>query len=84
MDTSPPESQSVPEGELSRVIELVESYKGLVYCEDKVGKLDTAPIHLDYNPNFQPAQPPYCKVLIHYQSQVSNLLEFLQKKKHDH
>ena len=80
MDTSQPKSQSVPEGELSRVIELVKSYKGLAFCEDRIGKLNTAPSHLDYDPNFQPPQPPYRKVLIHYQSKMSNLLEFLQKE----
>ena len=56
---------------------LVEKFKGLVFSQNKIGKLKTPPIHLEYDQTFQPIQPMFRNVPIHYQPQVSELLEFL-------
>ena len=59
---------------------LVQQYQGLVFNDHKIGKLDTPPIHLDYDTQFTPIQPKFRNIPIHYQKPVSELLTFLRKE----
>ena len=78
--TDRPSPQPVPEEEKKRVAELVQQYQGLVFNENAIGKLETPPIHLDYDPSYKPIQPKYRNTPIHYQKPVSDLLTFLRKE----
>ena len=81
VETHPVISEDTPEEELRRVDALVDGYKGLVFDDHKIGKMNIQPIHLDYDTKFEPKQPPYRNVPIHYQKEVSELLNFLRKEK---
>ena len=71
---------SIPEEELCKVNNLLKQYQGLVFNENKIGKLNIEPIHLDYDPNFKPVQPIFRNIPLHYQAEVSKLLKFLREQ----
>ena len=61
-------------------MDLVEKHIGTVFSDNTIGKIQTKPIHLDVREDFVPEQPPYRKIPINYQEQVSKLLDFLRKE----
>ena len=79
--THPTEEIKIPQAEVDKVNNLVQEYLGPVFHENKVGKLKSAPIHLDYEQNFKPVQPRFRNIPIHYQERVSALLNFLREQK---
>ena len=81
VNARPKENEPTPEAELKRVMEIVEEFKGTVFDDNKVGNLKTKPIHLEYDENYIPDQPRFRNVPIHYQPEVSKLLDFLRKEK---
>ena len=66
--------------ETAKLKDLLDSYKGLVFDDAKVGCMKVPPIHLEYDPDFQPRQPAFRNVPVHYQEEVSKLLAFLRKE----
>ena len=58
----------------------MNKFKGIVFDDERVGKMTTPPIHLEYDANFKPEQPCFQNVPIHYQPAVSKLLEFLREQ----
>ena len=50
--THPTENEPIPETEIEKVMEIVNKFKGVVFDEEKVGKMKTAPVHLEYDTNF--------------------------------
>lgn len=73
-------AEDIPKSERKKVDQLIERFKGLVFSDDKIGKIKTKPIHLEYDPNFTPIQPAFHNVPIHYQPQVSAHLQFLREQ----
>ena len=71
---------AVPMEESNKVKELLKRYQGLVFEENKIGQINTKPIHLDYDKNFKPVQPSFRNILLHYQAEVSRLLQFLREQ----
>ena len=80
VSTRPSDESKAPKRELDRVSHTVGKYKGTVFDDEKVGKLSTEPIHLDYDTKFIPQQPRYRSIPIHYQAEVSKLLKFLREQ----
>ena len=60
--------------------ELINSYHGLVFNDAKVGCMKLPLVHLEYVKDFKLKQLPFRNVPIHYQSEVSKLLDFLRKE----
>ena len=79
VNTHPTEIPPDPQ-ETNNLLELVESYKGLVFDDEKVGCLKVKPIHLDYDTEFTKKQPPFRNIPAHYQKEVSKLLDFPKKQ----
>ena len=77
--TNRPTSTNITENCIEQTMQLVELYKGSVFPEGKVGKVDCTPVSLPIDQNFKPNQPPFRNVPIHYQEKVSNLLQFLRE-----
>ena len=73
-------AETIPQEEREKVEALIDQYTGLVFSDDKIGQIRVKPIHLDYNPEFTPNQPPFHNIPIHYQPEVSNLLQFLREQ----
>ena len=73
-----PDSDNADPAEVDKIMKLVDRYQGLVFDDNKVGCIRTKPIHLDYEEEFKPKQPPFRNFPIHYQGEVSKLLEFLR------
>ena len=80
METAGHLSDTIPPKECQKVEELIDRYSGLVFSDEKIGQTKVEPIHLDNDPNFTPEQPAFHNVPIHYQPQLSKLLEFLRKE----
>ena len=80
VNTHPTEEIVITKEEVQKVANLVEQYKSSVFDENKVGKLKTKPIHLDYEENFSPRQPRYYNIPFHYQKPLSKLLQFLREQ----
>ena len=51
-----------------------------MFSDEKIGKLDTPAIHLDYDPEFNSTQSRLRNIPIHYQKPESELLSFLRKE----
>ena len=79
--THPTENEPIPETEIEKVMEIVNKFKGVVFDEEKVGKMKTAPVHLEYDTNFIPEQPKFRNIAIHYQPELSKLLKFFRGQK---
>ena len=79
--THPQDEIKIAAEEVKRVNDLVNQYLGSVFDENKVGKLKTKPIHLEYKKGFKPEQPPFRNIPIHYQEHLSALLRFLRQQK---
>ena len=79
--THPSEELKIPEREVEKVDNLVKRYLGSVFDENKVGKIDTSPVHLEYEGGFVPLQPRFRNIPIHYQERTSALLKFLREQK---
>ena len=79
--THPQDQIEIPEEEVKKVDDLVNKYLGSVFDENKVGKIKTKPIHLEYEKDFKPEQPPFRNIPIHYQERTSELLKFLRQQK---
>ena len=75
-----PEIEKVDKVELEKVMETVGKFKGVVFNDQKIGKIDCEPIHLEYESDFKPEQPRFRNVPINYQPEVSKLLDFLRKQ----
>ena len=73
--------ESIPADEREKVQQLIDSYKGLVFSEDKIGSVNMSPIHLEVDPNYVPPQPQFHNTPIHYQEQLSDHLQFLRDQK---
>ena len=73
-----PDTNDTDTKELEKIEKLVNGYMGLVFDDNKIGCITIEPIHLDYEEKFKPKQPPFRNVPIHYQGEVSKLLEFLR------
>ena len=78
--THPGDTEMIPAAEREKVMKLVETYKSTVFDDRKIGKINTTPIHLEYDENFIPEQPRFRNVPIHYQPEVSKLLNFLREQ----
>ena len=59
---------------------LVTQYKGSVFDDTKIGCMKVPPVHLDYETDFKPRQPPFRNIPFFYQERVSNLLQFLKEQ----
>ena len=70
----------IPEAERTRVEQLIEAHKGLVFSGNRIGKVKTKPIHLEADPDFVPIQPPFYNTPLHYQKEVSEDLQFLREQ----
>ena len=81
VSTHPEEEIQIPAEEIQKVHDLVEQYQGSVFDENKVGKINTAPVHLEYADGFKPQQPKFRNTPIHYKEPVSKLLHFLREQK---
>ena len=79
VETHPPDTATDP-AEIEKIQDLVEEYKGLVFDDNKVGCIETPPIHFEYDTGHTPRQPPFHNIPIHYQEQVSQLLDFLRQQ----
>ena len=79
METHPPHIEANPT-EISRIHELVDKYKGLVFDDNKVGCIKTDPIHIEYDERPIPRQPPFRNIPLHYQQDVTDLLNFLRNE----
>ena len=79
--THPTEEIKIPKDEVEKVSDLVEKFKGSVFEENKVGKIKTAPVHLEYINDFKPQQPHFRNVPMHYRERVSALLQFPREQK---
>eukprot|EP00111_Clytia_hemisphaerica_P002018 TCONS_00005710-protein len=73
-----PDSNEADPTEIEKIMKLVDGYRGLVFDDNKIGCIRTKPIHLDYEGEFEPKQPPFHNVPIHYLGEVSKLIEFLR------
>lgn len=62
-----------------KTMDMIESFKGSVFADKKVGKLNCEPVSLPSDKNFKPVQPPFHNIPIHYQGKVSELLQFLRE-----
>ena len=80
VETHPDPDTIITQQKRREVKEVVDRYKGLVFNETKIGNLKTKPAHLNYDQAFKPVQPPYRKIPIHYQDEVSKLLKFLRQQ----
>ena len=80
VDTHPEDNRTATETEIAEVMKTVQSYEGVVFNDNKVGKLITTPIHLEYDKEHIPEQPRFHNVPIHYQPEVSKLLKFLRQQ----
>lgn len=57
--THPEETNPIPDTEIEKVMKTVEEFKGVVFDNERIGKIETAPIHLEYDPEFKPEQPRF-------------------------
>ena len=73
--------ESIPTNEKQRVQKLIDRFKGLVFSEKKIGKVQMKPIHLEVEPDYIPPQPQFHNTPIHYQKQLSEHLQFLREQK---
>ena len=80
VETSGHLAEEIPPEEREKVENLIDRYSGLVFSDDKIGQVKIEPIHLDYDPTFTPTQPPFHNIPIHYQPQLSKLLDFLREQ----
>ena len=56
---------------------LVTRYKGSVFYDTKIGCMKVPPVHLDYETDFKPRQPPFRNIPFFYQEsqQSTTILE---------
>ena len=80
VQTASPSQKEIPESERKRVEELINSYKGLVFSDDKIGRVKMKPIHLEIEEGFTPVQPQFHNTPIHYRDQLSKHLQFLREQ----
>ncbi len=80
VETSGEIAKAIPPEERRKVEELIDRYTGLVFSDEKIGQIKIDPIHLDFEENFQPTQPSFHNVPIHYRPQVSAHLQFLREQ----
>ena len=80
VNTSGAEEDEIPESEKRRVEELIHKYEGLVFSEEKIGRVDMKPIHLEVEPGFKPTQPQFHNTPIHYKEELSKHLQFLREE----
>ena len=73
-------SESISEEGREKINKLVESYKGSVFDDIKIGLMKIPPIHLDYDTNFHAKQPTFRNIPVYYQDKVSDLLHFLREQ----
>ena len=73
-------SDSISKQGRENINKLVESYKGSVFDDAKIGLMKIPPIHLDYDTNHQPKQPTFRNIPVYYQDKVSDLLRFLREQ----
>ena len=77
--TSRPDTNTISQECRDRTMNMVETFKGSVFPEKKVGKLQCEPVDLPFDKSFKPIQPPFRNIPIHYQKKVSSLLQFLRE-----
>ena len=80
VNTHPTKEIIIPKEEVQKVANLVEKYRSSVFEENKVGKIKTKPIHLDYDEEFSLRQPRFYNIPFHYQKPLSKLLQFLREQ----
>ena len=73
-------SETISKEGREKINGLVERFKGSVFDDKKIGLMKIPPIHLDYDTNFQPKQPTFRNIPVHYQDRVSDLLRFLREQ----
>lgn len=77
--TNRPEATTISKHWQDKTMQMVNSFKGLVFSEEKVGKLVCDPVSLPSDQSYKPTQPPFRNIPIHYQQKVSNLLKFFRE-----
>ena len=77
--TKRPNTPEISQECKNKTMALLQTYKGSVLSDNKIGKLQCQPVSLPSNTHFQPTQPPFRNIPIHYQGKVSNLLTFLRE-----
>ena len=80
VETSGEMIEAIPPEERRKVEQLIDRYTGLVFSDDKIGRIKIDPIHLDFDEQFHPNQPSFHNVPIHYRPQVSAHLQFLREQ----
>ena len=63
--TNRPEKPKISKEWNERTLEMVQSFKGSVFQEKKVGKLKLDPVSLPTDPQYKPTQPPFRNVPLH-------------------
>ena len=76
--TNRPETSTISQESQEKTMNMIHSFKGSVFSEKKVGKLQCKPVSLPSDKMFKPTQPPFRNIPIHYQDKVSDLLVFLK------
>ena len=51
--------ETIPADERDKVQQLIDSYKGLVFSNEKIGNINMQPIHLEVDPDYVPPQPQF-------------------------
>ena len=77
--TNRPGNPAISKEWYNKTLDMVQSYKGSVFQEKKVGMLECQPVSLPTDPQYKPTQPRFRNVPLHYQKKVSNLLSFLRE-----
>ena len=75
----PEKPETISKEAREKTMETVQSFKGSVFQEKKVGKLKIQPVSLPSDPSYRATQPPFRNVPLHYQKKVSELLQFLRE-----
>ena len=57
MITHPNDNITKSETEIEKVMKTVAKFKGIVFYDERIGKMVTPPIHLEYDVNYIPEQP---------------------------
>ena len=63
---------------MEKTLHIVNKYKA-TFFGDRVGKVDTEPIDLYFDPKYKPIQPPFRPPPLHYQDKLSEHLEYLRR-----
>ena len=77
--TDRPRAKEAKDTEMAEIKQIVYNFKGSFFT-DRIGKVKTKPVRLEYQTGFQPIQPQRYQVPYHYQRKLSKHLQKLREK----